>query len=124
MRPALEQTAIYVRRLNGEGILDEKRKISLPGINIEPSISMTPDGNHAICVWVYDPTHTDLLRQNTGRNFFYSLWDRATDSWTAAQPVIGGGLDPDHWPGLLQPSVSLGVFRSRLPRLHRPAGIE
>ena len=109
VRPAMEETAIYVRRTNGTGPLDTLRKISPPGINIEPAIDMTADGEHAICVWVHDPTHTSLITQNTGRNLFYSLWDRATDTWTPAAPVLGAGLDPDAWPGLLQPSVTLSA---------------
>jgi hypothetical protein len=104
IRPRLESAAIYIRRIDFQGFVDAPRKISPAGINVEPAVAFSPTGNQAYCVWVNDPTHKDLVTSNRGRNLLYSIWTRATDSWSAPQPVLAA---PDDTPGVLEPSISL-----------------
>jgi hypothetical protein len=71
-------------------------------------VAVSPSGQKAYAVWVHDPTHVDLLESNRGRFFLHSVCNRATDSWSSqALPVWGSAIDPDDYPGLLQPSIAL-----------------
>jgi hypothetical protein len=104
-RPSLERTAIYTRFVDAAGtLLGPALRISEPGINIEPVVAFSPTGSVAYCVWVYDGVHTDLIRSNRGRNLMYSVWSRATDSWSAPQAVMAL---PDSFPGALEPTIAL-----------------
>ncbi|MGQ9590554.1 MAG: IPT/TIG domain-containing protein [Planctomycetota bacterium] len=100
VRFKLEASAIYARRVP----LGNMVKISDPGINIEPRVAYSPAGDVAYCVWVHDPTHVDLLESNRGRFLKYSVYTRATDSWSAPQDVVAA---PDSYPGILEPYIDL-----------------
>ncbi len=106
IRPQLERTSIAVRRLDVDGPLpgDPITTISELGINVQPAMTYSPDGTLAYCVWVHDPTHTDLIAVNTGRFLKAAIYDVASDSWTAPFDVVAV---PDDYPGILQPSVAL-----------------
>ena len=103
-RARLETAAIYVRRVDFDGPIELPRKISTPGINLEPAIAFSPTGETAYCVWLNDPVHVDLIQSNRGRNLVYSVWTRATDTWSEPQPVLA---QPDDFPGVLEPSLAL-----------------
>ncbi len=103
IRPQLERTAIYTRRVGWNGVLDAPRKISGPGINAEPAIAFSPSGREAYCVWLNDTVHKDLTTSNR-RRLVHSVWKRSTDGWSAPQPVLA---IPDDYPGVLEPSIAL-----------------
>ncbi len=106
VRPRIEKTAIYARRVSAEGNLpsEEKHKLSGSGINIEPSIALSPSGQMGYCVWVHDATHTDLVQSNRGRSVQMSLYTKATDTWSAP---VGALPNPDNYPGILEPRILL-----------------
>lgn len=106
VKPDIEKSTIVARRvgsfgpLAGEGI----EVISDPGINIQPSISVSPSGNTAYCVWVHDPSNPDMLQSNRGRFLKYSIYDRASDTWSAPSDAVEF---PDDYPALLEPMIIL-----------------
>ncbi|MBN1442707.1 MAG: hypothetical protein JXA90_08360 [Planctomycetes bacterium] len=107
IRPRLEATAIYTRRLDEDGTaIDEPRIISPPGINIEPALAMLPGGDVAYCVWVHDstPGHKNLIDSNVGRRLLFSVYSLASDQWSPAADVV---LNPDAYPGILEPSIAI-----------------
>ena len=105
VRPHLERSAIYVRPVGLSGPLGPARVISAPGINLEPSITFSPSGNQAYCVWVHDPVHVDLIGSNRGRNLVFALYTAAQDVWSAPRAIVS---NPDSaFPGLLEPSIGL-----------------
>ncbi|MEM7262043.1 MAG: hypothetical protein AAF488_08625, partial [Planctomycetota bacterium] len=106
VRPQMEMTNIVVRRVDEDGVLpgEDFVVISDLGINVQPSISVSPSGDYAYCVWVHDPTHTDLLASNRGRHLMYAVYEKATDSWSPPMSVL---VDPDQFPGLLEPTMAL-----------------
>ena len=121
-RPQMEKTAIFVRRagyrLEGQLAMaksytehrSQPFKISPPGINIEPSISTSPSGNTSYCVWVHDPTHTDLIQANRGRQILYAVYTKNPADlddpaqWSAPAGVLAA---PDDYPALLEPRIIL-----------------
>lgn len=115
IRTNLEHTAIYARRMGPAGPLSAAVKISPAGvgINIEPTISVSPSGSTAYCVWVHDSStdpvtgkqHVNLVDSNLGRSFLYSTYTKSTGAWTAPQ-VIATIPSADH-PGMLEPSIAL-----------------
>lgn len=106
VRPQMEATSIVVRRVDENGTIpgEEIRTISEPGINIQPSIAVSPSGNIAYCAWVHDPVHTDLISQNRGRSLVYSVYQRSTDSWSPPMSVLEF---PNDYPALLEPTMVL-----------------
>ncbi|HLU50386.1 MAG TPA: hypothetical protein VK116_19955, partial [Planctomycetota bacterium] len=114
IRPALEHTAIYARRIGFSGPIDEKVRISPAGvgINVEPTIAVSPSGNTAVCVWVHDSfvdpqtgkQHVNLVDSNLGRELLYAVYDKATGEWSDAEPVLA---NPDAFPGLLEPHIAM-----------------
>lgn len=104
IRPQMEASSIAVRRVDAAGIVDGITTISDPGINIQPNITWAKDGSIAMCVWIHDPTHTDLLTSNRGRFLKYAIYDPMSDTWSAPQDVV---LEPDDYPGILEPRVVL-----------------
>ncbi|MCA8961747.1 MAG: hypothetical protein KDC38_14585, partial [Planctomycetes bacterium] len=106
IRPQMEATEIVVRRVDASGLITGQglTTISEPGINIQPSIAVSPSGAVAYCVWVHDPTHTDLIASNRGRLLEYAVYDKASDTWSPPMNVL---LDADDYPALLEPSIAL-----------------
>ncbi|MBN1420570.1 MAG: IPT/TIG domain-containing protein [Planctomycetes bacterium] len=104
IRPRLERTAIYVRRVNAAGPIEPfAEPISPPGINIEPNLAVAPSGDAACCVWIHDGVHADLMGSNRGRNILCSSYSRA-GGWGPAAPIIER---PDDYPGMLEPYILL-----------------
>ncbi|MCA8959244.1 MAG: IPT/TIG domain-containing protein [Planctomycetes bacterium] len=121
IRPRMESTAIAVRRVDGAGLVPGQgvELLSDPGINVEPSIAVSPSGNTAYCVWVHDPVHVDLIEDNTGRVLHYAVYDKATDTWSPPMEIL---MAPEDYPALLEPEVVLSsdddgfvAFTSLLP---------
>ncbi len=108
VRPKLENTVIYVRWIDGSGIVAGKNPVRLSpdfdSINIEPDVFLTPSGDVGYCVWIHDPVNTDLLRNNRGRHLFYSRYDGQAGTWSAAADAFP---NPDRYPGMLEPSIAL-----------------
>ncbi|MCA8962034.1 MAG: dockerin type I repeat-containing protein, partial [Planctomycetes bacterium] len=106
IKPDLPKTTIAVRRIDPAGTIpgQEIQVISDPGINIQPSISVSPSGNTAYAVWVHDPIHSDLLESNRGRTLKVAIYDKPTDSWSAPFDAVE---TPDDFPALLEPSIVL-----------------
>lgn len=106
IRPQMEETAIVVRRVDDLGALPGSaiEIISEPGINVQPSISYSPTGNQAYCVWLHDGTHTDLISQNTGRFIKYAVYDATTGLWSDPFDAV---VMPQDYPGLLDPVIVL-----------------
>lgn len=106
IRMQMEATSIVVRRVDPLGALPGSmiEIISEPGINIQPSISYSPSGDHAYCVWLHDPVHTDLISSNQGRFLKYSRYDAATGVWSLPVDVVAF---PDDYPGILDPVIML-----------------
>ncbi len=110
IRPQMELTAIYTRRVSLAGLLpgEDKVKISPPGINVEPAVSLSPAGDVGYCVWVHDPTHTNLIDTNRGRMLLYSVYSAGTNSWSAPASVLSSIADYDaKYPGVLEPHMAL-----------------
>ncbi|MBN1422675.1 MAG: IPT/TIG domain-containing protein [Planctomycetes bacterium] len=105
VRPNMRETAIYVRRADTADRLGDAVKISPPGINIEPSIAVSRDGEFTYCVWIhdYDVTHKDLIQSNIGRNIYYAFHQKGV-GWSAPQPVL---QQPEDYPGVLEPAICL-----------------
>ena len=114
IRPNLEHTAIHARRMGPSGPLSPAVRISPagPGINVEPTLSVSPSGATAYCVWVRATENPDtglqqvnLTDSNLGRNLAVAVYTKAGESWTPAQviPVVL----PDDFPGMLEPSIAL-----------------
>jgi hypothetical protein len=97
----LNQTSIYVRKIVNGIPSGSKSRISTAGINIEPTISVAPDGT-AMVVWVNDPVHSDLMESNLGRNLLVSRY--SAGAWSPPSPVLAA---PDLYPALLEPSLAL-----------------
>ena len=109
-RPQMEKTAIYARNATINGPIGQRMKLSPPGdsINIEPTIDFSPSsGLVAYCLWVHDPSHTDLLESNLGRSFLYATYDHSTDTWGPPQDAWGPEINPDDYPALLPPNIAL-----------------
>ena len=77
------------------------------GINIEPSIALSPSGQVGYCVWIHDPTHKDLVATNRGRRLLYAVYSKSTNSWSAPQSVLPVGDYDTKYPGVLEPSIAL-----------------
>lgn len=123
-RPQIERTAIFVRRAGyrvetvgpEQVAFSERRsepfKISPQGINIQPSISVSPSGNKAYCVWLHDstPGHVNLIDSNRGRQILCAVYTKSPGDlddpaqWAAP---FGALAVPDDHPGLLDPKVYL-----------------
>ncbi|MEM7261759.1 MAG: dockerin type I repeat-containing protein, partial [Planctomycetota bacterium] len=106
IRPQMEATSIAVRQVGPLGPLPGSaiEIISDPGINVQPSVAYSPSGAAAYCVWIHDPTHTDLISDNTGRFLKGAVYDAVTDVWSAPFDVVAF---PDDYPGMLEPSIVL-----------------
>jgi hypothetical protein len=123
-RPQLERTAIFVRRVGHRVELlgqtpiaySERRsdpfKISPTGINIQPSVSVSPSGNKSYCVWLHDstPGHVNLIDSNRGRQILCAVYTKnAADLDDPAQWAAPFGVlsVPNDYPGILDPKVYL-----------------
>ncbi|MBI4585374.1 MAG: IPT/TIG domain-containing protein [Planctomycetes bacterium] len=113
-RPQMELTAIYARRVSLSGVIqgENKVKLSPPGINVEPAVALSPTGQVGYCVWVYDPTpmtgHVDLTESNKGRQLLFSVYSKATNTWSAPASVLPNLGDYDaKYPGVLEPHMAL-----------------
>ncbi|MEM7261532.1 MAG: dockerin type I repeat-containing protein, partial [Planctomycetota bacterium] len=106
IRPQMEATSVVVRRVDDNGVIpgEEIVTISNSGINVQPSISMSPTGDVGYCAWVHDATNVDLLTNNQGRQIHYSIYDGTTDTWS---PPIALLPFPDEYPGILEPYMVL-----------------
>ncbi len=113
LRPQIDTTAIYLRQItytaqdgvtavNGMAPL----KLSGPGINIEPKLAATRDGDVFSCIWVYDGMHENLTEDSRGRQLLFSLWDRAGGAWSAPIPVVRSEI-LDRYPAILEPRIAL-----------------
>ncbi|MBI4602090.1 MAG: hypothetical protein HY721_09030, partial [Planctomycetes bacterium] len=113
IRPQLELSAIYVRRVDLDGPGEAAWKISPEGlgINVEPTIAISPSGDAAYCVWVHrvhDPDQPGLIESNRGRRLLYSIYSKGTNSWSAPESVLANLDDYDSlYPGVLEPSIAL-----------------
>ncbi|MGQ9590830.1 MAG: hypothetical protein ACUVYA_11105 [Planctomycetota bacterium] len=123
-RPQIEKTAIYVRRvgyrvetpMQNPRAISERRsaawKVSPQGINIQPSISVSPSGAKAYCVWLHDstPGHVNLIDSNSGREILCAVYTKNSSDlddpaqWAAP---FGALAAPDDYPGLLDPKIAL-----------------
>ncbi|MEM7164178.1 MAG: IPT/TIG domain-containing protein [Planctomycetota bacterium] len=106
VRPRMEATTITVRKIDDSGLIpgEGMTTIATTGINVQPAIAFSPSGDTAYCVWVHDPTHTDLIACNRGRYLKYAVYDAALDTWSAPSDAVA---IPDNYPGLLEPSITL-----------------
>ena len=110
IRPRMEMTGIYARRVSMGGVIggEGKVKISPPGINVEPSIALSPSGNVGYCIWVHDPVHKNLIDTNKGRRLLYAVYSGASNAWSVSASVLPNIADYDaKYPGVLEPHISL-----------------
>ena len=114
IRPNLEHTTIHARRMGPSGPLSPAVRISQtgPGINVEPTISVSPSGATAYCVWVRVTNHPDtglqqvnMIDSNLGRNLAYAVYTKAGGTW--GPPQVTSAVLPDDFPGMLEPSIAL-----------------
>ena len=110
IRPQMELTGIYARRVNMGGVIggEGKVKISPPGINVEPTIALSPSGNVGYCVWVHDPVHENLIDTNKGRRLLYAVYSGASNTWSGFASVLPVIAEYDSmYPGVLEPHIAL-----------------
>ena len=115
LQPNLTSTQIVARRLGvsaagGVTTLSPAAPLvlSTSGINIEPDVAMTRDGQDAACVWVHDGLHQNLVDDNRGRNLLFSRWRRnAQATWSTPVPAVPPEI-LDRFPGILEPRIAMG----------------
>jgi hypothetical protein len=127
VRPNLEHTGIFVRRVGASAVIGPPARISPAsvGINVEPTIATSPSGETSYCVWVHDSSvdpvtnrqHVNLVDSNLGRNLMVSVFTKATGVWSPPTPILP---DPDLYPAMLEPSISRSAAISRGSSRSRP----
>lgn len=104
IRPRMESTTIAVRVVDENGPIGPAVTISDPGINVQPDIAVSPSGDFVYCVWIHDPTHTDLIAANRGRTLRVSVLDTALGTWSLPFDAVSV---PDSYPAMLEPHILL-----------------